>query len=236
MISFPEQLSAARSRQFDAQLNFMSAMTAQALATAGQVLALNISTSRASVERTANTVRQLFSITDPRDLFTVGSQAQEQLSSLFAYGQELFNIAQDARQNLSRQGAAAQPGQEPTVAQAAQPVQEPMVEQQAPQAAAPAAAAAAQPNQDTSDAAKPQAPVAAAVEPPPGLQPRTKAKPIARAARKVAGKTAGMAHPAAAPLPAAAEVRLPELKSTEAIAMSANVLELKQPRKGQRRK
>jgi phasin family protein len=223
MISFPEQLSASGGWQFDAQLNFMRAFTGQAFATAERMLALNISTSRASVERTANTVRQMFAITDPRELFTVGAQAQEQLSALFEYGNELFNIALDARQGMTADTAALRP-----------PVPAPV--QAAPQGEANAAPAAAQPKQKAplaTRAAKKL--VVVADEQPgaqPGAQPRIKAKPIARAVRKVAGKGAGLPHPLAATVANDGEARLPELKPAGATAPSAEVLELKQPQTG----
>jgi phasin family protein len=224
MISFPEQLSASGGWQFDAQLNFMRAFTGQAFATAERMLALNISTSRASVERTANTVRQMFAITDPRELFAVGAQAQEQLSALFEYGNELFNIALDARQGMTADTAALQP---------------PLPEQEPAQAAAQGEAGAAAVVQP-----KHKAPLATRAakklvvvedEQPdeqPGAQPRIKAKPIARAVRKVAGKGAGLPHPLASTVANDGAARLPELKPADVIPPSAEVLELKQPQTG----
>jgi phasin family protein len=227
MTSISEQMSAVRNRQFDAQLDFMRAMTAQAFATAEQVLALNINTTRASVERTADTVRQLFSITDPRDLFSVGSHTQEQLSSMFAYSRELFSIAVDARLNLARSGAAVpapQAEQEP----AAQAGQEP---------AAQAVASAAQPQETPGQASAPQAElsrpgkkvVEAAAQPEAEL-PAT-AKPIAKAVGKVTGKRAELPHPAAAVELAAgkADVQLPEIKPGDIPPAAAAALDLKQP-------
>lgn len=195
MISLPEQFSAVRNAQVDSQIEFMRALTAQAVATAEQVLALNINTSRESVARTANTVRQLCAITDPRDLFTLGAQTQEQLSSLYNYGRELFNIAADARLDLGRRIAgqgAPQPQAKP--AQAAQEVT----------AAAPAQAAP--PVAEAAPEAAPEAVAPAVAEEPPEVTetqpapPRAKAKPIARAVGKVVYAPAELPHPSAAPL------------------------------------
>jgi hypothetical protein len=191
MISLSEQFSAAGKAQVDNQIEFMRALTAQAVATAEQVLALNINTSRDSAVRTANTVRQLCSISDPRDLFTLGAQTQEQLSSLYNYGRELINIAADARLELSRRIAeqpAPQPQAktEPEPQAAPEPVAAPVVEaQHAPEAEAVPAVAAVAP-------AEPEIAPAAA--------PRAKAKPIARAVGKVVYTPAELPHPAAAPI------------------------------------
>lgn len=174
MNAFSEQLSAARKGQFDAQLEFARSLTAQAFATAEQVLALNISTSRAQVERTASTLRRLLSISDPRDLFTLGSTTQDQLSSMLEYGRELFNIVTDARLNLSR-SAGEMPAPQPETEQAAAP------------------AAPAEPQQKA-----PSTPVAVADSQAAAELP-AKAKPIAKAVRKVAGKR-GAAKPSASPI------------------------------------
>lgn len=174
MNAFSEQLSAARKSQFDAQLEFARTVTAQAFAAAEQVLALNISASRAQVERTASTLRRLMSISDPRDLFTLGSTSQEQLASMLEYGRELFNIVTDARLNLSR-SAGEVPAPQPETEQAAAPAAPAEPQQKAP--AKPVAVADGQ----------------AAAEPP------AQAKPIAKAVRKVAGKR-GAAKPSASPI------------------------------------
>jgi phasin family protein len=229
------QLSEARKSQFDAQLDFMRTVTAQAFATAEQVLALNINTSRASVERTADTVRQLFSITDPRDLFTVGSRTQEQLSSLFAYGQELFNIATDARQNLTRcAGASAAPQQagEPPATEAAPAAPPPAPE-------APHAEAAPAPAPAEAGAKHGRKLVVLAETPAEEDQPQ--AKPIAKAVRKVAGDEAIAPHPSASPAAIAVpgEVHLTQLKPVDS-APPAGAPEPTHPeprtRKSQRKK
>jgi hypothetical protein len=231
MTYFPEQLPAAGTRQFDAQLDFMRAMTAQAVATAEQVLALNISTSRASAERAAHTIQQLFSVTDPRDLLTIGSQTQEQLSAMYAYGRELLNIATDARLQLVRHSAGIPtPAPEQPVPQQSAPAA-PAPEQPVTQQAAPAAPAH-QP-EEAAPAANEADKLLAGTDAPGQAGPRAKAKPIAKAVDKATGKRSGAPHPSAAPLVPgkAGDVALPRLDPAEV----APVLELK-PRKSQRKK
>lgn len=112
MTSLSDQLSAVRKSQFEAQLDLMSALTAQAFQSARQVMALNFSTSRASVERSADAFKQLLSVSDPRDLFALGSHTQDQVQQMLAYGRDLFSIASGARLNLQRQ-VQAQPESQP---------------------------------------------------------------------------------------------------------------------------
>jgi phasin family protein len=223
MFSFPEQLSTAQKAQFDTQINFMRNLTAQAFATAGQVLSLNINTSRASALRAANTVRQLFSATDPRDMFTLGAQTQEELSALFNYGRELFGIATGASAALTRAAgsqAAPQPEPEPVIA----------VEQPLP------AAEAAQAEEKPKGAPKARAPrKLAVVGDKPTAAPRAKAKPMARAVSKATGAAVALPQPLAAKVDSADDkpVRL-----LDSVPPAADVLELKQPAapKAQRKK
>ena len=113
MNSLPEQLSAASTRQLsaqlDAQFRFFHTLATQALDNAGRVVALNLSASRDSVERSSHTLRQLVDATQPRDLLVLRTHAEEQVRSLFNYGRELFNIGANAQPYGLRTIAAATP-------------------------------------------------------------------------------------------------------------------------------
>jgi hypothetical protein len=93
MTSFSEQLSAVRKSQWEAQLDVFRALSQRALDSAEQLIALNMKTSRASVEQATGTFKQLLEITNPRDLIAIGSSAQGQWQQLFSYGRELLGIA-----------------------------------------------------------------------------------------------------------------------------------------------
>ena len=97
MTSLPERLSVVRP-QWEAQLDAFHALTAGALDSAEQLFALNIKTSRASVEQATGTLRQMLHASDPRDLLAIGSQAQGQWQQMFSYSRELLGIAMGARQ------------------------------------------------------------------------------------------------------------------------------------------
>jgi hypothetical protein len=98
MTSLSEHLSAVRQSQWEAQLDVFRTLTTRALDSAEQLIALNLKTSRASVEQATGTMQQLMHVTDPRDLLAIGSQAQGQWQHLFSYSRELLGIATGARQ------------------------------------------------------------------------------------------------------------------------------------------
>lgn len=97
MTSLPDRLSVVRP-QWEAQLDAFHALTTRALDSAEQLFALNIKTSRASVEQATGTLRQMLHASDPRDLFAIGSQAQGQWQQMFSYSRELMGIAMGARE------------------------------------------------------------------------------------------------------------------------------------------
>jgi hypothetical protein len=97
MTRFSDQLTAVRQAQLEAQLDMFRTLTARALDSAGQIAALNVRASRASMEQAAGTMKHLFEAREPRDLFALGSAAQGQWQNLFSYGRELFGLAVGAR-------------------------------------------------------------------------------------------------------------------------------------------
>jgi len=97
MTQFSDQLSAVRQAQFEAQLDIFRTLTTRALDSAGQLAALNMRASRASLEQATGTFRHLLDAREPRDLFALGSAAQGQWHALFSYGRELFGFAAGLR-------------------------------------------------------------------------------------------------------------------------------------------
>lgn len=101
MTSFTEQLSAVRKSQWEAQLDIFRRLSSHALDSTEQLIALNMKTSRASMEQAAGAIKHLLEAKDPRDLFAVGSVVQAQSHQLFDYGRELLGIATGLRGNWS---------------------------------------------------------------------------------------------------------------------------------------
>jgi hypothetical protein len=210
------------------QFDFFSAVTAKAFASAERVIALNLTTSRATVERSSNAFKQLLQLNDPRDLLSLTSQPQQELQSLLAYSRELLSIVADVGLKLPTASAAAFPLPTPAAAPlAAAPAPAPVARaaavQPAPQpvqAPSVAADAVAEPQANAVD----KAPVVAAVAAPvaeAAAEPVAEAKPVAKALSKVAPKPAE--HPLAAPVATQHEIELPQVKPVEAAPPPAPV-------------
>jgi hypothetical protein len=197
MIQLTEQLSAVRNTQLEAQLDVFRTLTGRALDSAGQLFALNIKTSRQSVEQAAGTFRHLLDARDPRDLLEVGRDAQNQWQNLFSYGREVFGIAT----GMPALNWVSAPSLLPASAPAA-----PAPAAAAPAAAAPAAAAPAAQVVEQAAVAEAAAEAAIADDMPPATP-----TPVAKALQEMAPLPASAEHPIAAPvfLDAAGEVELP---------------------------
>ncbi|HEU4844420.1 MAG TPA: TIGR01841 family phasin [Burkholderiaceae bacterium] len=100
MFSIPEQFSAATKSQIEAQLNIINNLASKAVESAEKVIALNISTTRASVEKSSSAARQLLEAKDPREFFTLSTGQSNYLDNLLAYSRQLFNIATSAQAEL----------------------------------------------------------------------------------------------------------------------------------------
>src|SRR6266571_8392905 len=106
MTSFSEQFSAARHAQIEAQLAFLRSLTSKTVEGAEKIIALNLSTSRASVERSAAALRQWAGVEDPRDLLSF-THPQEYFDSVLAYSRQLASIASSLQTGLLRPAAPA---------------------------------------------------------------------------------------------------------------------------------
>ena len=100
MSSITEQFSAATKSQFDAQFQIFSSFASTAVASAEKVIALNISTTKASVEKSSATARKLLSAKDPQEFFSLSTAEPAGFDKLLAYGRELASIAATAQSEL----------------------------------------------------------------------------------------------------------------------------------------
>lgn len=89
----PVQIPAQLRTQFETQVDFFQSFTKQAFDSASRVVALNLATSRDSVERSTRAAQALIASRDPRDVLSLGAAAEEQMHSLFNYSRELMSIA-----------------------------------------------------------------------------------------------------------------------------------------------
>lgn len=208
MTSISDQFSAVRKAQFDAQFDFFNAFATQTLESASRVAALNMAVSRDAVQRSLGASFALMNSRDPRDVLSLGGQAEEGFRSLFAYGRELLGIAAGVRPHAVRPQALSAPQAIETVevvergvaeVQAATAAAVESIAEPAVQAAHPVSAFApvTEPVVVADASATLEAGTEAlAAEPVPVAEPSA----IAKAAGKGAARAAAVPHPAAAPV------------------------------------
>lgn len=100
MSSITEQFSAATKSQLEAQFQIFNTLASTAIDSAEKVVALNINTTKASVEQSSAAAKQLLSIKDPKELFSLGTQQPGSFDALLAYGRALYSIASTAQSEL----------------------------------------------------------------------------------------------------------------------------------------
>lgn len=228
MTRFSDQLTAVRQAQLQAQLDMFRTLTTRALDSAGQIAALNVRTSRASMEQAAGTVKQLLEAREPRDLFVLGSAAQHQWHTLFSYGRELFGLAVGTRmpptanvpatlaQVMEQASIATADATTITSEIAAAAVDTGTAHAEAALDVGAMALAQAQAAADEGLAQAEAAIEAAIADEVPPAEPT----PLAKALNEVAPKPAGAEHPLAStvPLQADSQVELPVVAPTESVA------------------
>ena len=136
----PVQIPAQLRTQFETQFDAFNAFATQAFDSTSRVLALNLATSRASVERSTRAAQALIASRDPRDFFTLGGAAEEQMHSLFSYSRELMSIAGSLQPLVPGLASPAAPSRLPAPAAKAAEAAE-----TAPAAAAPVHGASSEP-------------------------------------------------------------------------------------------
>ncbi|MFL6711034.1 MAG: phasin family protein [Massilia sp.] len=98
---FPEQISAAGSRQLEAQFQLLRSATGSAFDSAEKLMALHFDTTRSTLEKTTSLMRQLSAAKDPRDFFALASDTQSQVESVLAYQRKLVNIASSMTSSIA---------------------------------------------------------------------------------------------------------------------------------------
>jgi len=100
MFSNPEQFSAATKSQLEAQLKILNNFATTAFEGVQKVIALNLSTTKANVEKGSAAARELLAAKDPQEFFAKSSARVPNFDGLFAYNRELFSIASKTQAEL----------------------------------------------------------------------------------------------------------------------------------------
>jgi phasin family protein len=221
MSSITEQFSAATKSQLEAQFQLFSTLASTAVGSAEKVIALNLSTTKATVEKSSAAAKKLLTVTDPKELFTLNAVQPSGIEGLLAYSRELYSIA-SAAQGVLLQSAQSTLKQvtelaatKPTIPAAPVPVPAPAtvatVATAAPQTLAAAVSAAVAANEPLAVDAAPKIPKAKPVAAPiaeedsfievkadvkPTSFPTPPPKPIALAPESKPAKPSAKAKPA----------------------------------------
>ena len=103
MFSFTEQFSAATATaksQLDKQINIANEYATTAFEGVQQIIALNVSATKASVEKSSAAAKQLFEAKDPAEFFKLNPAQAPSLDNILAYGRELASIASKTQAEL----------------------------------------------------------------------------------------------------------------------------------------
>ncbi|MEO5932958.1 MAG: phasin family protein, partial [Duganella sp.] len=100
MSSLTEQFSAVTKSQLEAQFKIFNTFASTAVDSAEKVIALNLNTTKASVEKSSAAARKLLDAKDAQELFTLNAGQPSSFDHLLAYGRQLYNIATTAQTEL----------------------------------------------------------------------------------------------------------------------------------------
>lgn len=220
MSSLTEQFSAVTKSQLEAQFKIFNTLANTAVDSAEKVIALNLNTTKASVEKSSAAARKLLEAKDPQELFSLNAAQPSGFDNLLAYGRQLYNIATAAQTELLQ---SAQSGlkEAQELAKAAPLASLSVLPKPAP-VAKPAPLASVAPVSAPTVDATPAASAGEAAEPPPTLAAAVSAAVAApdeapvigeastAPAHEHASKTAkapAKPKPAAAPIEAPADVK-----------------------------
>jgi phasin family protein len=94
MYAIPEQFSEATKTNFDALVSAYSELSSKAFECFKEIVALNMSATKNSLEESTNTAQQLLATKDPQEFFSLSAaQAQPNAEKALAYGRHLATIA-----------------------------------------------------------------------------------------------------------------------------------------------
>lgn len=107
MFPMSEQLSAATKSQFESQLAMFNILAAKAFDSIEKVIELNVNATKASIDETSATAKQLLAAKDPQEFFALtAAQAQPNAEKALAYGRHLASIASSTQAEFTKAAEA----------------------------------------------------------------------------------------------------------------------------------
>jgi phasin family protein len=103
MFPINEQLANAVKAGFEAQLSVLTTLTTKAIESMEQVMHLNVTAAKATLEESAANARQLLDAKDPQEFLSLTvAQAQPTAAKAIAYSRHLANIATTSQIEITR--------------------------------------------------------------------------------------------------------------------------------------
>jgi phasin family protein len=103
MFPMSEQLSAATKSQIESQIAMFNTLAAKAFESMEKVIELNVNATKASIEESNATVKQLLSAKDPQEFFALSAaQAQPNTEKALAYSRHLASIASSTQAEFTK--------------------------------------------------------------------------------------------------------------------------------------
>ncbi|MFC3111013.1 TIGR01841 family phasin [Undibacterium arcticum] len=107
MTSKNDQFSNAAKANFESQLAAMTELTNKAFASVAQLVELNVSAAKASLEQSSAAAAQLLAAKDPQEFFALTStQSQPNAENVLAYTRNLASIAAATRAEFAKAAEA----------------------------------------------------------------------------------------------------------------------------------
>ena len=107
MFSNNDQFSTAAKANFETQLAAITALTNKAFESVAQLVDLNVSAAKASLQHSAAAAQQLLSAKDPQEFFALSTtQTQPNTESVLAYGRKLADIASNVQAEFTKAAEA----------------------------------------------------------------------------------------------------------------------------------
>ena len=106
MLPNTDQLSNAAKANFDSQLAAVTELTNKAFSSIAQLVELNVSAAKASLEQSTATAQRLMAAKDPKEFFALSTQNPPSAETAIAYSRNLAAIATAAQAEFSRTAEA----------------------------------------------------------------------------------------------------------------------------------
>jgi phasin family protein len=107
MFTTADQFSAVTKANFEQQLAALTSLTNKAFESVAQLVDLNVSAAKASLENSTAAAQQLLSVKDAQEFFTLSAaQSQPNAEKVLAYGKSLATIASTTQAEFTKAAEA----------------------------------------------------------------------------------------------------------------------------------